>query len=210
MKVKIDRAYADKPEKKLLAYGLYFGVITGLRRGNFAGLRVENLFPDAKVPYFLVRDNIISGRSRGKKGYITQKDATKTSAGKPIAIQMIQPSVEIIAEVARYLKAHLNPQDRLYPNKPGQIAKTWKRIAIFDASFQRLTYSTSTRAIDCCLRSLNHFCICWLVKCSWSGIAHFKSSGTSAYSALFLVSARTSALLPTVFTIFDFCDFDFS
>ncbi len=129
MKIKIDRTYKEKSEMKLLAYGLYFGVITGLRRGNFAGMKAENLFPDAKIPYFLVRDNIISGRSRGKKGYITQKDATKTSAGKPIAVQMIQPSVEIITEVARYLKKHLADKDPLYPNKPGQISKTWRRIA---------------------------------------------------------------------------------
>jgi hypothetical protein len=78
MKLKIDRAYKENPKMKLIAYGLYFGVITGLRRGNFAGMKVENIFPDAKTPYFLVRDNIISGQSRGRKGFITQKDATKT------------------------------------------------------------------------------------------------------------------------------------
>ena len=138
MKVKIDRTYKENPKMKLLAYGLYFGVITGLRRGNFAGMKAENLFPDAKIPYFLVRDNIISGQSRGRKGYITQKDATKTSAGKPIAVQMIQPSVVIITEVARYLKAHLAPTNRLYPNLPGQIAKTWKRIAK-ECGFRSLT-----------------------------------------------------------------------
>lgn len=138
IKIKIDKTYQEKPDMKLLAYGLYFGVITGLRRGNFAGMKAENLFPDAKIPYFLVRDNIISGRSRGKPGYITQKDATKTSSGKPIAVQMVQPSIEIITEVARYLKTHLNAKDLLYPNKPGQIAKTWKRIAK-ECNFKYLT-----------------------------------------------------------------------
>ncbi|MBL7672220.1 MAG: hypothetical protein JNM39_17205 [Bdellovibrionaceae bacterium] len=138
IKIKIDKTYQEKPDMKLLAYGLYFGVITGLRRGNFAGMKAENLFPDTKIPYFLVRDNIISGRSRGKPGYITQKDATKTSSGKPIAVQMVQPSIEIITEVARYLKTHLKAKDLLYPNKPGQIAKTWKRIAK-ECNFKYLT-----------------------------------------------------------------------
>jgi len=138
IKLKIDRRYKDDPKSKLLAYGLYFGVITGLRRGNFAGLKSENLFPDAKVPHFIVRDNVVSGRSRGHKGFIVQKDATKTSAGKPIAINMVQPSIPIITEVARYLKCHLSPEDKLFPYLPDRISKTWTRIAK-ECGFKALT-----------------------------------------------------------------------
>lgn len=138
IKIKIDRAYADRSNEKLIAYCLYFGVITGLRRGNFAGMKAENLFPDAKTPYFLVRDNIVSGRSRGIKGYITQKDATKTSAGKPIAVPMVQPSIQVITEVARFIKANLEPSARLYPNNPDQIAKKWRSIST-ECGFRWLT-----------------------------------------------------------------------
>jgi len=120
IKKKIDATYANDLQKKLRAYALYFGVCTGLRRGNFMGMRVENLVPEAKTPHFKVTDNIVSGWSRGKKGVIVFENSTKTTSDEDgtIRLPLLQPSRDILIEVTSLLKQHLNAQDRLLDAHP--------------------------------------------------------------------------------------------
>lgn len=131
IKKKIDKRYADPKhlQKKIDAYCLYFGVITGLRKGNYCGLQVKDILPDAPVPYFIVRDNVISGRSRGIAGYIVQENATKTSAGTALEIPMVQSDLETIVDVARFICKHRNPDERLFLKTPGFVNKDWKIIS---------------------------------------------------------------------------------
>lgn len=130
IKRKIDKRFEEEPDKKLNAYCLYFGVITGLRKGNFCGLRVEDILPEEKIPHFIVRDNVISGRSRGIKGYIVQENATKTSAGNAIEIPMVQPDLKTIVEVAKFIRKYRKPGERLFTKTPGLVNKDWKIVAM--------------------------------------------------------------------------------
>lgn len=131
IKKKIDECY-KRPidlQKKINAYCLYFGVITGLRKGNYCGLLVRDILPDEPVPYFIVRDNIISGRSRGISGYIIQENATKTSAGSAIEIPMVQPDVKTIVSVAKFIRKHREKDERLFLKTPGRVNKDWMAVA---------------------------------------------------------------------------------
>lgn len=131
IKKKIDKACENSPKKKLQAYGYFFGVITGLWQGNVLGLKGEDLFPDSEIPQFRVSDNVVSGYSRGEKGSIVFVIATKTKTqeDEEIFLPLIQPSLEIAVEVARYLKTNYKPKDRVCPSSPGGFYRTWKRIA---------------------------------------------------------------------------------
>lgn len=139
IKKRIDETYRSEIdlEKKLQAYAIYFGVCTGLRRGNLLGLHAEDLYPDAEVPYFVTRDNVVSGWSRGIKGTLTLGTCTKTSVGT-IALPMLQPSSEILVEVARFLKQHRKPEERLLRRNPHGVAKLWKEISL-ECGFKFLT-----------------------------------------------------------------------
>lgn len=130
IKNKIDHIYADNPKMKLRAYALYLGICTGLRRGNFLGLKAKHLFPDAKVPFFQLADNIVKAWSRGQKGVLTFENASKMSAFREGSIQipLIQPSKSVIIEVASYLKSNLSPEQRLIEAHPDSINRIWEKI----------------------------------------------------------------------------------
>lgn len=130
IKNKIDRIYAGNPKIKLRAYALYLGICTGLRRGNFLGLKAKHLFPDAKVPYFQLADNIVKAWSRGHKGVLTFENASKMSAFEEGSIQipLIQPSKSVVVEVANYLKNNLSAEQRLIEAHPDSINRIWEKI----------------------------------------------------------------------------------
>lgn len=127
----IDETYADDLEKKLIAYGIYFGPCTGLRQANLLGLKAKDLFPDHKVPHFRVSDSIVRGWSRGLKGYIKFENATKTTSQEDgeILLPLLQPSIEIVCEVARFLKKHYKSDERILPLSPNSVYRAWERIA---------------------------------------------------------------------------------
>lgn len=129
IKKKIDVQYKENPEWKLKAYAMLFGVYTGLRRGNLLGLYASNLYPESNPPHFQLKDNIVSGWSRGEKGAIVIEDATKTSHDENVKIPFIQPDRDTIVEVAQYLKDNLKPTDRLITCAPDTILKWWKKIS---------------------------------------------------------------------------------
>lgn len=130
IKKKIDKTFHNNSKKKLRAYGFFFGVITGLRQGNVLGLKAEDLFPESEIPHYRVSDNVVSGYSRGQKGFIVFEDSTKTTTqeDEEIMLPLLQPSVEIAVEVAKFLKANYKPKDRICPGTPGGFYRTWKRI----------------------------------------------------------------------------------
>jgi len=128
IKEQIDSAYKDSIEMKTRAYAMYFGIATGLRRGNLLGLTADCLHPDDKIPHFDVMDNIVSGWSRGEKGKIVFENATKTTTGESIKLPFIQPSKELLIEVARFLKENLKPGQRLLDCSPDTVSKWWRRI----------------------------------------------------------------------------------
>ncbi len=61
------------------------------------------------------------------------ENCTKTAYlgdnSKPTLIPLIQPSKEILVEVAQYLKNNLDPKQRLLKCAPDSVAKFWKNIA---------------------------------------------------------------------------------
>lgn len=138
IKLKIDETYTEKPERKLRAYGILFGVYTGVRRGNLLGLKAKNIFPDDEVPHFEIADNVVPGYSRGQKGVFVAPIATKTSAGDKIALPLLQPDEKVVVEVARYLKANLKPEQPLLKCDPNRVAKWWKEISR-DCGFKYLS-----------------------------------------------------------------------
>ena len=127
----IDKTYANDPNEKAIAYGLFFGICTGLRQGNLLGLKAQDLFPETAVPHFRVSDNIVKGWSRGQKGSITFENSTKTTSEEDgeILLPLLQPTTEIACEVARYLKAFYKPNDRILPLSPDQVYRRWQSIA---------------------------------------------------------------------------------
>ncbi len=131
IKKKIDATYTNDLQMKLRAYALFFGVCTGLRRGNLMGMKVENLLPDEKTPQFKVTDNIVSGWSRGVKGVIVFENATKTTSDEDgtIRLPMLQPSREVLVDVTSFLKQHLNAQDRLIDAHPDSTREYWYKIS---------------------------------------------------------------------------------
>lgn len=124
----IDQTYKDDLTWKLRAYAMYFGVCTGLRRGNLLGLRSSSLHPDSEVPHFVTEDNIVEGWSRGIRGAVTLETCSKTFVGA-VTLPFIQPDVRILQEVARFLQMHLKPEDRLLSCAPSTVDDWWKRIA---------------------------------------------------------------------------------
>ncbi|MFN7903585.1 MAG: hypothetical protein ACK5P5_00225 [Pseudobdellovibrionaceae bacterium] len=82
IKTAIDHTYKENLEMKKKAYAIFFGVCTGLRRGNLLGLIAECLHPDDEIPNFDLKDNIVSGWSRGEKGALVFEDSTKTTSGE--------------------------------------------------------------------------------------------------------------------------------
>lgn len=128
IKEKIDTTYKENLSRKLEAYALYFGLCTGLRRGNILGLKAKNLHPDAEVPYFETEDNIVDGWSRGQSGKVVIKKATKTFVGS-VSLPMLMPSKDILIEVAGFLKSHLPADSYLIDRTPTGVSKLWKKIA---------------------------------------------------------------------------------
>jgi len=131
IKARIDLVYQNNLKMKLRAYALLFGVCTGLRRGNLLGLRAKHLFPDSKVPYFQLADNIVSGWSRGQKGSIIFENSSKMSAFEEgsVCIPLIQPSPAMLCDVATFLKTNLAPESRLVNAQPAAVARWWKQIS---------------------------------------------------------------------------------
>src|SRR5690606_9798336 len=78
IKLKIDERYGNEDPIKIRAYAIFFGVCTGLRRGNLLGIRTKNLYPNSEVPHFETSDNIVPGWSRGIAGNVTLENSTKT------------------------------------------------------------------------------------------------------------------------------------
>lgn len=130
IKNKIDLTYSNSPDQKLRAYSLYFGICTGLRRGNFLGLKGKHLFPDAQVPYFQLADNVVKAWSRGQNGVITFVNASKMSAFEEGSVQipLIQPSKSVVCDVATYLKNNLSADSRLIDAHPDSINRMWQKI----------------------------------------------------------------------------------
>lgn len=133
----IDKRYAQDSLMKIRAYAIYFGVCTGLRRGNLLGLRAKNLQPNSEVPHFETSDNIVPGWSRGITGTVTLENSTKTFVGT-IKLPFIQPSKEILCEVSRVLIDYLKPNDRILNCSPRTVADWWKEIAR-ECGFKYLT-----------------------------------------------------------------------
>lgn len=132
IKRKIDETFKERAAEKLIAYGLYLGLCTGLRQGNLLGLKAEDLRPDdSEIPHFRVSDNIVRGWSRGEKGHLVFKNATKTTSEEDgdIVLPFLQPSREIVCDVARHLKQHYASHERVLPLTPCQVYRRWKRIA---------------------------------------------------------------------------------
>lgn len=128
IKLKIDERYGNEDPIKIRAYAIFFGVCTGLRRGNLLGIRTKNLYPNSEVPHFETSDNIVPGWSRGIAGNVTLENSTKTFVGT-IKLPFIQPSREILCEVTKYLIANLEANDRILNCNPRTVAYWWKDIA---------------------------------------------------------------------------------
>ena len=128
IKEAIDKTYKDNMPLKLRAYALYFGVCTGLRRGNILGLRVSDLYPDKGKPYFTTRDNILPGWAEGVKGDVIRLTETKTFVGVA-SLPMLQPSPSILSEVAAFLIANLKSDDRLIECNSSSVGRYWAAIA---------------------------------------------------------------------------------
>ncbi len=116
IKKKIDLTFAGSAnlQTKLRAYGILLGCYCmGLRVGNVLGLPVKNLFPDAEVPHLQLKDNVVSGWSRGIPGQIKIEDATKTSHDENIKLPFLIPSKEFCLDIARFLITHKHPDEPL-------------------------------------------------------------------------------------------------
>jgi integrase len=128
IKEKIDATYADNLKMKLRAYAIYIGVCSGIRRGNLLGLLVDDLQPDAEIPHLCTRDNIVAGWSRGEKGDIVLENSSKTIVGV-VKLPFLLPTPDILVEVARFLKAHIKPGERLLNCSTGTVDDWWAAIA---------------------------------------------------------------------------------
>ncbi len=129
IKKKIDVTYKANLEMRIRAYAIYFGVCTGLRRGNLLGLTTACLHPNSDIPYFDVKDNIVAGWSRGEKGALIFEDATKTTANERIQLPLIQPSKDVLIDVTTFLKENLKSEERLLNCYPDTLVKWWRQIA---------------------------------------------------------------------------------
>jgi len=79
-------------------------------------------------PHFQLKDNVVSGWSRGEVGTIVIENATKTSYDENTKIPLIQPDIKIIVDVAKFLKQNLKPDQRLLDCAPDTISKWWRKI----------------------------------------------------------------------------------
>lgn len=162
IKSKIDEKYKDDPLWKHRAYCFYFGLCTGLRRGNLLGLKASDLFPDHEVPHFVTRDNIVSGWSRGIRGAITLENSTKTFVGQ-VALPMVQPSVGVLQEVARHIKKNVAPESYILVCFPCTSGKWWKKICL-ECGFRYVNphswkHGYSTRGGDLSPRMVSGECL---------------------------------------------------
>lgn len=129
IKEKIDQTYKNDQEWKLKAYAIYFGICTGLRRGNLLGLKPKDMYPNATpTPYFETSDNIVSGWGRGEVGKATITNATKTFVGN-VTLPFVQPSADVLVEVAKYIKENSNPNEYILSCFPDTVGRWWKRIS---------------------------------------------------------------------------------
>lgn len=129
IKEKIDATFARNLEMKLRAYGIYFGIGTGCRRGNLLGIKAKHLQPKGSpVPFYETANNVVDGWSRGQKGVIELEESTKTFVGT-IRLPLIQPSRETLVEVCEFLKSHLKDDEPIVACHPRTVAKWWEEIA---------------------------------------------------------------------------------
>jgi integrase len=128
MKTKIDETYPDGSVWKLRAYAIFFGVCTGLRKGNVLGMRGKHLHPGAEPPHFETGDNVICGSARGFVGALFLPLQTKTFEGS-VKIPLIQPDRDTAVQVVQYLKQHVLPNDYILKCYPTTMGKWWKSIA---------------------------------------------------------------------------------
>ncbi len=70
----------------------------------------------------------MDGWSRGVRGTVELEEATKTFIGT-IRLPLIQPSVEVLGDVCRFLKENLDPEDHIVDCHPRTIEKWWREIA---------------------------------------------------------------------------------
>lgn len=98
-------------------------IVNGIISFNLLGLKAEDLFPESEIPHFRVSDNVVSGYSRGEKGFVVFENATKTTTqeDEEILLPLIQPSLEIAVEIAKYLKSNYKPKERICPGTPGGV-----------------------------------------------------------------------------------------
>ena len=136
IKERIDFRYGDDLLWKCRAYAMYFGVCTGLRRGNILGLKPKNLHPKEKIPYFETNDNVVSGWSRGIAGKAILSLATKAFVGS-VGLPLLQPSREILIEVALCLKDNLPANEYILQCHPDTVDKWWEKVAD-DCNFKYL------------------------------------------------------------------------
>ena len=134
IKRRIDATFSHNTEEdlkwKLRAYGIFLGCFCfGLRIGNVLGLPAGNLFPNADVPYAQLKDNVVSGWSRGLKGDITIENATKTSYDDNVKVPFLLPSVKICQELAVFLMTHIPADEPILKCSTGVPCRWWKEIA---------------------------------------------------------------------------------
>jgi integrase len=73
--------------------------------------------------------NTYSSITSRRKGALVFEDSTKITSGERIQLPLVQPSPEILVDVARFLKKHIAPKDRLLECYPDTIVKWWRQIA---------------------------------------------------------------------------------
>jgi len=129
IKQKIDFCYENNLKKKLRAYGLFIGVITGIRRANLLGVRVKDLKIDAEVPHFEVNTAVYKGWNFKIKGVHELQSATKTTLGEGIKLPFLAPDVGTAVEVCKFLKQHLGEEDRIVNCYPDTVRVWWKVIS---------------------------------------------------------------------------------
>ena len=128
IKKQIDRKYTNNLKMKLRAYGLYIGVITGVRRANLLGIKVKDLRIEADIPHFEVNLAVYKGWNFRKKGTQELHGATKTTLDEEIKIPLLAPDTDLAVEVCKFLIEHLNEDDRIVSCYPDTVSRWWKRI----------------------------------------------------------------------------------
>lgn len=133
IKRRIDAVYfhpIDDLKWKLRAYAIFFGSFClGLRIGNVLGLPAGNLKPNVPVPHAQLKDNVVSGWSRGLKGDLRIENATKSSHDDNVKVPFILPSVEVCQEVACFLMTHIREEDPILKCSTGVPCRWWREVA---------------------------------------------------------------------------------